>query len=70
MRMMRQKTSLLALFYLVGLAGAFTDRIYRHSSCSESQACLPLSECEDDAVDKLVQSIQSSSEVNTKYYLS
>ena len=62
-RMMIQKTSL-ALYYLVGLAGAYTESIYRQSSCSESQACLPLSECEDDAVDKLVQSIQSSAEVN------
>ena len=54
----------LALYYLVGLAGAYTDSKHRQSSCSESQSCLPLSQCHDDAIDKLLQSIQSSSKVN------
>lgn len=57
----------LALYYLmVGLAGSFTDRTYRQSSCSENQDCLPLSECDDDVVEKMVQTIQSSSEARQR----
>ena len=53
----------LASYYLLGLAVAYTDRIYRQSSCPENQTCLPFSQCDDVAIDKLVQSIQANAEV-------
>ena len=53
----------LALYYLVVVALANTNSLYRESSCLEDQACLPLSQCDDEAVYKLVQSIQTSLEV-------
>ena len=53
----------LALYYLVVVALARTSRLYRESSCLEDQTCLPLSQCDDEAVDKLVQNIQASLKV-------
>ena len=53
----------LALHYLVGVALARPYSRYRESSCLEHQVCLPLSQCGDEAVQQLVQSIQASVEV-------
>ena len=53
----------LALYYLVVVALARTNSLYRESSCLENQVCLPLSQCDDEVVYKLVQSVQASLEV-------
>ena len=53
----------LALYYLVVVALARPYSRYRESSCLEHQVCLPLSQCDDEAVQQLVQSIQASLEV-------
>ena len=57
----------LALYYLVGGALAKTNSLYRESKCPESQTCLPLSQCDDEAVGKLLQSIQASTEVEKMF---
>ena len=59
---MKMKASL-ALYYLVVVALARTNSLYRESSCLENQVCLPLSRCDDEVVYKLVQSVQASLEV-------
>ena len=59
---MMMKVSL-ALYYLVGVALARPYSFYRESPCLEHQVCLPLSQCDDEAVDKLVQNILASLKV-------